>query len=1108
MGGAPNTSNVPATVQPPPPLANGAGLNVTAVNATNAPHHAVRVIPVTGLPLIVTAKDDPKEKPLFHCPLDSRDEKCLLKNKVHHEEENVGNTYAEFELEPCNPENPKQLQVVMLTDDRFNQENRQPNRPLTPTEYLIGCSSKLPLLGGRTAYKVEPQFRRVGRNKFVNYIRKRSLETLKKRNQDEIIEEEIIDLPPQYAAFHRQREEERLDFLDIKSPLKRYIGNAPDHHQRWGVRCAEVGDVDGIACSHEQLHRNMQFMKVNKPAFNHDRRRELDAHLFKRATMSENGAINRTFKKRSLTPDQERTVRMFKRQQELKEEEAKMDYVRRWAEGNAVRRSFEPLDGPLLLQRDFDEDEDEAHAFVRRHLDEDNVWEARSIGSHKNEFRVGGVVNTQARPVYQKRDLLETRSPKGHHPGGVGFNGQPRPMAKRDLTNVEDDNKLETRSLGSKGGRGGPRNGNRRMRKRDLTGTEEDEKLETRSIGSKGRRGGPPNRNRSMRKRALSENGLEERAVIEDDVDDALEKRSGHSHNWPGRYNQNRYYKRDLQDDDLDKRSNKSNRGWGGSHGRRGWRKREEPSKLTRRAVSENGKDDLQVNLQKRALPLEDDVLETRSIGTTHRGGGAAMGRPAVNNAAAPNRPARMKRGLEDEEVKLETRSIGTSHGRGHPGAGRTTAAAPAVNNVAAGPAAAQPNRKVKRDAVSDPIEIDDNFEKRSNSHAGPYNAGRGWKKRDLSGTNDEQDGLEKRSHGNSYNHKRWKRSMDDDVGPQKREVTTFEDYDGVALERRGHHHGWRRGRNWWKREEEESLNNPALIKRAFSESGKDDLIVSLQKRQFTNLDDLDDVKLERRGHHHGWRRGRNWWKRDEESLSNPALVKRAFSGSGNDDLIVNLQKRNQYWAGGGGNYWAGQWGGGGGGGGEGMRKRQLHHPKELHINKDRLQEFLMEHGAVHDLLEFEHEMDSDYDLVKRGPRSWDGRGPGSDFGPRRGRRGWRRWRRGPGPGPGPRSRGRDPPPPPSPRDYDWGRRDLEYDDDDALTVRSVLSAHGDIFPRGLDDFTEPHLQEVEKRDTIVKAEVPIVQKRDSAAKAEIPTVQKRDTIASAAWNWAMKKLL
>ncbi|PWN33994.1 uncharacterized protein FA14DRAFT_180627 [Meira miltonrushii] len=1031
MGGAQNTSNVPAAPIPPPPMPNGAGLNVTAVNATtNEPHHAVRVIPVSGLPLIVTAKDEPNQKPLFHCPIDSKDEQCLAEHKdvhpPHHHEEHIGNMFAEFELEPCNPENPNQLQVVMLTDDRFNEENRQPNRPLTPTEYLIGCSSKMPLLGGRTAYKVEPQFRRVGRNKFVNYMRKRSFETLKKRNQDEIIEEEIIELQPQYAPFHRQSEEERLNFLDIKSPFKRYIGNAPDHHHRWGARCAEFGDVDGVACSREQLHRNMQFMKVNKPAFNQDRRRELDAHLFKRATMSENGALHRTFKKRSLTPEQARTVRMFKRQQELKEEEAKMDYVRRWAEGNAVRRSFEPLDGPLLLQRDFDEDEDEDHAFVRRHLDEDNVW--------------------------------ETRSPKGGHPGhpgGAGFNGMPRPMAKRDLTNAEEDEKLETRSFNSKGRRGGgPR--------------------------------GPPNRR--MRKRALSENGLEERAVIEGNVDDALEKRSNDSHNkWRGGYN-GRYNKRDLQDDELEKRSNKNrgwgggshggwhkreelskrdlqddnldddlekrsnkNRGWGGgSHG--GWHKREEPSKLTKRAVSESGKDDLHASLQKRDLQLEDDKLETRSIGTTHKGGGAAMGRPGVNNAAGGARPAGMKRSLEGEGDKLETRSIGTSHGRGgHPGAGRGTAAAPPANNVAAGPAAAQPNRRVKRDVLSDPIDIDDSFEKRSHSHGGPYNAGRGWKKRDLIGTYDEQDGLEKRSNGNSYKNRRWKRSNPDDIHLQKRQVADLEDYDDVALEKRHKHWGW--------------------------------------------------------GKHGGYR-----WKREEdESLDNPALVRRAFSDSGKDDLIANLQKRNQYWAGGGGNYWAGQWGGGGGGGGggEGMRKRQIYHPKDLHFNMDRLQEFLMEHGAVHDLLEFEHEMDRDRDLVKRGPRSWDGRGPGSDFGPRRGRRGWRRWRRGPGPrGPGPRSRGRGPPPPPSPGDYDWGRRDLEYDDDDALTVRSVLSAHGDIFPRGFDDFAEAEIQDVQKRDEIVKAEDPVVQKRDAATKAAIPTVQKRDTIASAAWNWAMKKLL
>lgn len=1052
MSGAPNASNVPA----PPPPPQSLPFNVTAINATTATanlpsHHAVSVIPVSGLPLIVTAKDEPKQKPLFHCPIGSKDEKCLaeIKEVPHSENNEEGKIFAEFELEPCNAEDPNQLQVVMLTDDRFNENHRQPNKPLTPTEYLIGCSSKLPLLGGRNAYKVEPQFRRVGRNKFINYMRKRkSVETLKKRqnkddDDDDIVEEEeeeLIEyspLPPQFA-LHRQSEEERLNFLDIKSPFKRYIGNAPDHHQRWGARCAEIGDIDGFACSHEQLQRNMQYMKVNKPAFNNDRRRMLDAHLIKRATMSENGAIHPNIKKRSLTSGHAKAVKLFKRQQELKEEEAKMDYVRRWAEGNALPRSFEPLDGPLLLERDFDEDENEAPAFLRRHLDEDNAWEAQT--------------------GLKKRENLVTRSPKGGKPpGGVGFNRGPRPMIKRDLINTpEDDEKLETRSFSNRGGRprGIPRG--RRMRKRALSEngfnkravTVDDIDVDLDKRSDKSHRGRWRNYRNNYYKRDL-----------QDDLDDKLDKRSNDSHGGKWRNYRNNYYKRDLQEDldaELDKRSGHSHGGWGGSHHR--W-KREAPEsqrsfELTRRAVSESGKDDLQVNLQKRDFQLEDDLLEKRSLGTSRGRRGPGAGRttgpaPAVNNAAAARpapavntgaaaRPAGMKRDLEDEQDVLETRSLGSDHGRRGPEAIRTTGLAPAVNNAAAG----RPVGRMKRDVESDPFDIDDSFEKRSHSNRGPYNAGRGWKKRDLTDSNNE-DNLEKRSNGNSYYRKHWKRNDLDDELLEKRQIAALEDYEDIAWERRSNGSGYKMGFNRpWKnkREEAENLHNPALVKRAFSESGKDE-----------------------------------------------------------------LQKRNQYWQAGSGNHWAGQWGGGGGGGGgggEGMRKRQLLHPKKLHLNQDRLEEFLMEHGGVHDVLAFEHELDSDHNIYKRGPKSWDGRGPRSPFGPRRGRRGWRRLRH----GPGPRSRGRGPPPPPSPGDDDWIRRDLAFDDDDdAMTIRSVLTTHGDIFARGLDDSEESQAQEVQKRD---QSQSQIVQKRETMTAAEAPIVQKRDTIASAAWNWAMKKLV
>jgi hypothetical protein len=934
--GAPNTSNIPAPMQPPPPPPTG--LNVTAVNATHVePHHAIRVIPVSGLPLIVTAKDEPKQQPLFHCSIGSKDEKCLIEEKEKdehlHEQKQAeeGKRFAHFELEHCNAEDPNQLQVVMLTDDRFNEENRQAHKPLTPTEYLIGCTSKLPLLGGRTAYKVEPQFRRVGRNKFINYMRKRNLEFLKPRQDDDDIveeeEEEIILLSPspQYA-LQRQSEEQRLNFLDIKSPSKRYIGNAPDHHNRWGARCAQFGDVDGVACSHEQLHRNMQFMKVNQPAFTHERRRELDQHLFKRETMSENGVVHpAAIKKRSLLSGHSKAIKMYKRQQEIAEEDAKMDYVRRWAEGDARPRSFEPLDGPLLLQRDFDDDDEyEAPAFMRRHLDEDNVWESQ--------------------PVFQKRNILETRSPK-KPPGAAGFNNGPRPMIKR----------------------------------------------------------------------SLSENGLEKRFVEKGDADIDWDKRSKFSNKnrGPNNFQQNRFSKRDLQDleDGLDKRSNKG--GWRGgsnkgSHGR--FRKRhlstvQDSSKLTRRAVSESGKDDINLNLQKRGFEFEDEKLEARSIGTTH---GGHQGVPAAgrNNAVG-------------------------------------TGGAAVANNVAAAPAAAGQlkGRVVKRDVGSEePVDINDDFEKRSDSHRGrgPYNSGR-WKKRDLMGTNDEQDDLEKRSNGNSYSHRRWKRSNPDDVALQKRQVSDLEGHDNAAWEKRSDGSGkkWRNRNNGYngyryKREEAENLNNPALVKRAFSENGK-------------------------------------------------------------DDMIVNLQKRNQYWAG----HW-----GAGGGGGEGMRKRHVLNPKELHRSRNQLQELLMEHGTVHDLLELDHAMESDQYDAKRGPKSWNGHGSrSSSFGPRRVQRGWRRWHH--GLGPRPRSPGHGPP-----EDDYWGHRDLEFDDDDAMTIRSALTTHGDIFPKGVEDFAKSEVKNVQKRDTTAKANIPVLQKRDAVVKTETPTVQKRDTVASAAWNWAMKKLL
>ena len=188
------------------------------------------------------------------------------------------------------------------------------------------------------------------------------------------------------------------------------------------------------------------------------------------------------------------------------------------------------------------------------------------------------------------------------------------------------------------------------------------------------------------------------------------------------------------------------------------------------------------------------------------------------------------------------------------------------------------------------------------------------------------------------------------------------------------------------------------------------------------------------------------------------------------------------------------------------MRKRDVLSPENLHLKKDRIRNLLMEHGAVQDILEFEHDVERKNDVARRRLRSWDGSHEPGLLGSRRSRRGWRRWHH--GFGPGSRERGPLPSSPPLLHaERNWNRRPSPYDDDDAMTVRSLLSAHGDIFPRGVEEFEGQEEQIVQKRNTMTDSKAPIVQKREAQAKSNFSSVHKRDTIASAAWNWAMKKL-
>lgn len=322
----------------------------------------------------------------------------------------TGKVEVQFDLEPCNSSDPEQYKLVLVPERGL--QVRLQTTATTPTEQLIGCTSEVNV---ERVYEVSDAFdHRLGQNKVANYIRKRSLQNIKRALADRLESAggESTGLKRRQPFFGSvsscnsvsdqgkpeckgtNARTQAVTSRHRRVMTKRMFTAAPDDFGEYST-CDESSDIGKPGCPWQQYRRNMLLAKKNKPAF-HPRRRKallrksdwegcrslmIDDHVLTIPITSFAVDTHETMSEPGHGPNLvERTISLEEEQalhtKRMADEKRKSEFIRRWVQGDERPRAFEPLDEPLMIGRD----EDTMDRVVRRDVYGQNGKEGRSLG--------------------------------------------------------------------------------------------------------------------------------------------------------------------------------------------------------------------------------------------------------------------------------------------------------------------------------------------------------------------------------------------------------------------------------------------------------------------------------------------------------------------------------------------------------------------------------------------------------------------------------------------------------------------------------------------------------------------------------------------------------